>query len=318
MEKKIKLSIVIPAYNVSKYLEKCVMSCVESISHDGSIEILIINDGSTDNTLTIAEELREKYGIITVYSKANGGLSSARNLGIDKAQGEFVFFLDADDYLDKNAIPLITEAIKDAPDVIGLNYSIVYEYNEKKINKHFYAISTRELLISHAYPMGAQFWVVKNDFLKSMDLRFTLNIYHEDNEYTPRMLYLAKSMSIVSEPVYNYLIRQSGSIISSKNIKKSYDLLGIISMYFSFMKKHVDSRDYPLFYDYCMLAFNSCCANAREHSRKDKEVLMEYMLEKKDILDFSLFIKANTIKYKLESLCALVNRRLLYRIMLKL
>lgn len=94
-----RLSIIIPAYNAGKYLEHCVSSCEEQNIPQDEFEIIVVNDGSKDNTWEVAENLANKYSNVKVFSKQNGGSSSARNLGLDNAKGDYITFVDSDDYL---------------------------------------------------------------------------------------------------------------------------------------------------------------------------------------------------------------------------
>lgn len=94
-----RLSIIIPAYNAGKYLERCVSSCEEQSVPQDEFEIIVVNDGSKDNTLEVAESLADKYSNVRFFSKKNGGSSSARNMGLDHAKGDYITFVDSDDYL---------------------------------------------------------------------------------------------------------------------------------------------------------------------------------------------------------------------------
>ncbi len=94
-----RLSIIIPAYNAGKYLERCVGSCEEHSVPQDEFEIIVVNDGSKDNTLEVAESLADKYTNVRLFSKENGGSSSARNMGLDHAKGDYITFVDSDDYL---------------------------------------------------------------------------------------------------------------------------------------------------------------------------------------------------------------------------
>ena len=94
-----RLSIIIPAYNAGKYLERCVSSCEEQSVPQDEFEIIVVNDGSKDNTLEVVESLVDKYSNLRIFSKENGGSSSARNMGLDHAKGDYISFVDSDDYL---------------------------------------------------------------------------------------------------------------------------------------------------------------------------------------------------------------------------
>jgi glycosyltransferase involved in cell wall biosynthesis len=112
------ISIVVPVYNSEKYLEKCLVSLINQTYKN--IEIIVINDGSTDGSLDIAKQLAKRDSRVKVYSKKNGGLSSARNHGIEKASGEYIGFVDSDDYIDCNM------------------YSYLYDALEKNIHKFLF------------------------------------------------------------------------------------------------------------------------------------------------------------------------------------
>ena len=100
----IKVSIVIPVYNVEKYLEECIESAIKQSLND--IEIICINDGSTDSSLEILKKYEKKYSNIIVISQENKGLSASRNVGIRKAKGKYIYFLDSDDFIDTNSMEL--------------------------------------------------------------------------------------------------------------------------------------------------------------------------------------------------------------------
>ena len=93
----VETSVIVPAYNAAEYLEKCVSSVLQQTREN--LEVIVVNDGSTDRTPELCEQLRNKDSRVRVIHKENGGLSSARNLGLEAATGEYVFFLDADDWL---------------------------------------------------------------------------------------------------------------------------------------------------------------------------------------------------------------------------
>ena len=131
---KFELSIIIPCYNVEKYIDECINSVLEQDVN--SYEILLINDGSTDNTLNILESYR-KNSKIKVINQQNGGLSKARNIGLLNAKGEYILFLDSDDFIEKKSLNKILEFIKkNSLDILAFNFFIYYDslnlYCEKR------------------------------------------------------------------------------------------------------------------------------------------------------------------------------------------
>lgn len=135
MNKTNKISIIIPAYNAELYLNECIMSvCKQSYNN---LEIIIVDDGSTDNTLDIIEKIKKKDSRIIVVQKKNGGVSSARNEGMKKATGDYVLFLDADDWLDPDCCEvLMKEALSSDAEIIFFDY--YKEYINKTVRCHAY------------------------------------------------------------------------------------------------------------------------------------------------------------------------------------
>ncbi|MEO2683100.1 glycosyltransferase family 2 protein, partial [Clostridium butyricum] len=122
------ISVIVPAYNVEKYIEECLLSLVNQTYKD--IEIIIINDGSTDKTKEIIIEYQEKYKNITGYNQKNNGVSVARNLGLKIAKGEYVIFVDPDDYLDSTMIEKMHDKLKMTDsDLVICGHNVFYDEN---------------------------------------------------------------------------------------------------------------------------------------------------------------------------------------------
>ena len=115
-----KLSIVIPVYNTEPYLDACLASCLKQDVDLSDYELVIVNDGTKDNAMAIAERFAKEYPNITIISQENAGLSAARNAGLVVSKGDYVWFVDSDDCIDKKALSLIFNKIEDKPDVICL------------------------------------------------------------------------------------------------------------------------------------------------------------------------------------------------------
>ena len=126
-----KVSIIIPVYNVEKYLKKCLDSVVNQTLKD--IEIIVVNDGSPDNSQKIIDEYAKKYSQIASYTKENGGLSDARNYGIKKSKGKYLAFIDSDDFIDHDMIKkMYNKAVKENLDIVVCNSVEVYENGLKR------------------------------------------------------------------------------------------------------------------------------------------------------------------------------------------
>ena len=170
-----KTSIIIPIYNSEKYLHKLLESVINQTYKD--IEIILVNDGSTDNSLNICEEFRSRDNRIKICNKANGGVSSARNEGIETATGEYITFIDADDYIDKNYIEMLVNNIEDG--------YLIKIFNNKKLDFN--------------------------------NIRFDLNTsYMEDTIFVMQYLMQIENIKLISENLYHYETKK-GSLTSSKN-----------------------------------------------------------------------------------------------------
>lgn len=314
----LQLSIIIPAYNAEAWITRCLDSCLAQDVSKDLYEIIVVNDGSIDHTDLIAREYSIKYPNIIVLTKENGGLSSARNAGLGISKGEYVFFLDSDDWISPSSLYKIVASAKEKPDVISIGYKLVYT------DGHFDTIlpkktASREILMSMNYPMGAPFWILSKSFIDKNYLSFVEGIFHEDNEFTPRMLYLAKTIRTIDYPIYNYFIQLQGTIISSKNIKKSYDLLDIIASYRLFAAEHVKKEDEFIFREHSLLAFNSCCANASQCSKEEKFDLYNFITNSNSLLQYLFQYKHyHHYKYILEAFCGRLSAKKLLRYKLNL
>lgn len=231
-------SIIIPVYDVEKYLDQCICSVLSQTYED--YEIILIDDGSTDSSGNICELYKNKFSRkIKVIHQKNGGLSKARNIGISYAQGVYIIFLDSDDYfLDKHALSKIRAKAEDQ-DLIAFEWkeipgnlkdSDIATYCPKyPLEKNFDG-DGREFLEKSlsAYPgMPWYAWrfVYRRQYIQEYKLLFKEGRLYEDVLFTPKAVLLAKSVSILTYPVYGYRVGRSGSITSTVKYKNLYDHL---------------------------------------------------------------------------------------------
>ena len=121
------LTIVIPVYNVEKYIEKCLLSCVHQDIPSDSYEIIVVNDGTKDNSLRIAESIATTHSNISIVSQQNKGLSAARNTGLKLAKGNYIWFIDSDDWIEDNCLSSICQRLAQDIDILQIGYSFAYE-----------------------------------------------------------------------------------------------------------------------------------------------------------------------------------------------
>lgn len=217
----IKISIIVPVFNVEKYLDRCITNIInQSYSN---IEIIIINDGSTDNSLDICNKYKKIDNRIIVINQENQGLSAVRNKGIDIATGEYILFVDSDDILNVDLLKNIESLLNKENDVIcfqhSINDSMEYTYLDIEDKLKLSGEDFLELL----YEKNKMFCVVwkycyRKEFLDENKLKFHEGIIYEDEEWNTIMLCKAKSVIFRDFVGYNYFIREGSITTSNKNI----------------------------------------------------------------------------------------------------
>lgn len=235
MDSIIKVSIVIPVYNVEKYLEECIESAIKQSLSD--IEIICINDGSTDSSLDILKKYEEKYSNIIVTNQENKGLSASRNVGIRKARGKYIYFLDSDDFIDTKSIEVCyKECEKYNLDMVTFDAICFLDknYSGKNLNENY----DRQNLLPQ-YPVnGEEFYVISNksggyrapvwlnfyntEFIRKNNLFFIEGIYHEDEIHTCACLLKAKRVKYINKKFFNRRIRNNSIMTSNFNKKHIY------------------------------------------------------------------------------------------------
>ena len=246
-----KISVIVPIYNVEKYLEKCINSIVFQTYKN--IEILLIDDGSTDKSSYICEEWKKRDSRINVVHKANGGLSDARNCGLNIASGEYVCFIDSDDYIENDYIEKLYKILienKLRVSQCGINY---INENDKKLKQIGYrtdiVLKGREIIKDSCDKHFIENEVVWNrlyDIKIFENLRFPKGKIHEDEYITYKILYNEDKIAITAECLYKY--RQSNnSIMRSKySIKKFRDFSEAYKEKIMYFKEREDIELYDM------------------------------------------------------------------------
>lgn len=209
------LSVIIPVYNVKPYLEKCVESIVDQTYHN--LQIILVDDGSTDGSQTICDELAQKDSRIVVIHKENGGQSTARNVGMDRAKGDYIAFVDSDDWLERNMYEVLINQLEahDA-DLVACSF---YECkgDEKKAvgdSKNISVFNTEEIFINKNQ---LRFLVWNKVFRRSFveKLRFVPGQVYEDFHFCRQVFLKTKKLIYLDVPFYDYRISRPGNTNSS-------------------------------------------------------------------------------------------------------
>jgi len=271
-----RLSIVLPIYNVEKWVGRCIASIRNLGLEPSDYEIVAVNDGSTDDSMKILEAFREKEteaGVETapwvIVNQKNKGLSAARNAGLKAAHGTYVWFVDTDDYLVPGVGKQILEhAENERLDVLCFGLQLVeekggdiiaYDIPDASEGKR---LKGEEFLLKVGMPPAAWCALYRRGFLQSNKLEFLEGVLHEDQEFTPRAYFLARRIAFDPVVVYNYVQRE-GSIMKSANPKKSDDMLVVCQRLWDFAMEHtqIESSIRYLFVNRVSFLFSQALAN---------------------------------------------------------
>lgn len=226
-----KVSVIVPVYNVEQYLS----ACLESICHQTlkEIEIIVVNDGSTDNSLSIIKSFQQKYSNIKLINKKNGGLSSARNAGIKVATAPYLCFIDSDDFIDLDAIEKMYKKAECTHAPLIICNMMLYWSDEKKRNYKDWNIKPHgeydknelyNMLLTGCMGCQCRNKLYDRNIWIENSLSFQEGKYYEDIEMAFKIIQVYQRAYIINETLYKYRMRP-GSIVATPNIKKIKDFV---------------------------------------------------------------------------------------------
>lgn len=236
----IKLSIIIPMYNVEQYIGKCLDSCLNQDLSKDEYEIIVVDDGSSDNSMRIVEKYAAINNNIVILSQTNYGQSTARNRGLEIAQGDFVWFVDSDDWIQPNILNLLlNKAHNEQLDTLCFTFQFVDEeghvYNGGfSMPSLQHAIDGKDFITNYKMPAGPWSAIHRREFLLNKKIKFIEGIKREDEDYTIRAYCSAEKISYEDVVAYNYFQRNGSTMKSEKNIKTAYDLLTVADSLYEF------------------------------------------------------------------------------------
>ena len=235
------ISVVVPIYNVEKFLRRCLTSIAAQTMTD--IEVILVNDGSTDNSPAIMKEFVEKHPAFTSITKENGGLSSARNAGMRIARGEFIAFVDSDDSISPQYLEnLYRAATQGGADIACCDFTFYFPKNERTMkmrcaphrgvfpkNKPF-----RWMLADWTMHYFAWNKLWRRTLFTEHDIEFP-PIYFEDCATSPRLMFFAEKVAVIKEHGY-YYTRHNASILGSMNARKVNDYIRSMGIVRNFLE----------------------------------------------------------------------------------
>ena len=252
MNKKIpKISLIIPVYNVQEYIEKALQSVVNQTFKD--FEVIIVNDGSKDQSVEIVKKFIKKYDNFRLINQENQGLSGARNTGLKEAKGEYIAFIDSDDFIENNFLEeLYNLAVDNDADISYCNCKIYYPkmnwslampfVSRSKVYSKQKALKTLIMDVRlHHYAWNKLY---KKTLFTDNNIDFP-NMFFEDIATTPRLLYFANKCAVSSKGLYHYT-RRKGSILSTMNVKKVNDYTASLGIVRNFIDKQGEYDKYKI------------------------------------------------------------------------
>lgn len=245
MNSIINVSVIIPVYNTAKYIRDTLLSVMNQTLKD--IEILVINDGSTDNSLEIISEIQKSDKRIRVYNQENKGQATARNKGLEEASGEYIYLMDSDDLLAENALETCYNRCKserldfaffDAENFCedgSIHFSTDYDRRGKIDEQVYSGLSFLKLLLEIGeYRVPPWLYFINREFLSSTGLKFVSGLLHEDQIFTAKLFVEAERVGYIPEKFFKRRLRPN-SIMTSKysmrNIETYYVVVSDLMEY---------------------------------------------------------------------------------------
>lgn len=295
------VSIIVPVYNVEKYLKRCLDSLVNQTLKN--IEILIVNDGSPDNSQKIIDKYVEKYpNLIKSFIKKNGGQGSARNFAIKKAKGQYIMYVDSDDFIDKMmAETLYNEAIKNDNDIVVCGNKIFNEDYQCIEKESAYSFNDKNNIMCNFLFGKMAVWnkLFKKELILNNQIDFRSKVWYEDVDFNVKCLFASNKISFVDEPFYNYLLRE-GSTMNNSNIKRNLELLDSFNEIINFCnEKKIFNKYYDELEFLCVYHMYICGITRiinTSNKMKDKiKIIKKYIMYLEN--NFKNFKKNRYIRY---------------------
>lgn len=289
-----RFSVIIPVYKVENYIEKCIESVLKQDFED--YEVLLVDDGSPDNCGLICDKYAELYSNIKTFHKENGGLSDARNYGLEHAKGEYIIFIDSDDWIEEGCFRAFDEAIGlDHPDV--LETTLIEAYSESSVKKDVFFEEylkepiTRERAVNWACNISENTWPAQKkiyamSFLKKNDLKFPKDRLHEDMDWTSRVLYAASIYKGCAYPWYYHRMERQGSITNTISAKNITDVIEMARIHYGYLQERNDDL-HKIVFSRIMRSVYSSINLCKKCSAEDRELVINCIAENRAIFNIT-------------------------------
>lgn len=312
-----KISIIVPIYNSEKYIEKCLNSIANQTLNN--YEVILVDDGSTDNSKKIVDEFIDKYpDKFKYYYQKNSGQASARNLGVEKANGEYVFFVDSDDYIELNACERIYKiADSNGYDIVSFQVKEELENGTEKSSFYYRFDNLPEKNKYILFETSACNKIIKKDLFIRNNLKFIENYIYEDLELIPRLALYTDKIGFMNDKLYHYVIHSDSTMRQKKYNSKLESIFYVMES----LKRNFENTEYTEELEYLFIEHLLHGAVLRylnyEEGYKDIIKIADNM--KKDFPGWkkNKYYKMESMKYKIVCMLAYKKRIKLLKKILK-
>ena len=262
-----EVSVIVPVYNVEKYLERCLNSLVNQTLEN--IEIIIVNDGTKDNSEEIIKKFIDKYPQKIVYlKKENGGLSDARNFGIPYAKGEYIAFLDSDDYVEKDIYKEMYElAKKENSDMVECDF--LWEYPDKTREDIGQVYNGKKEMLEKVRVVA---WnkLIRRSILEKTQIQFPKGLRYEDVEFTYKLIPHLNKISFLKKPYIHYIQRENS--ISNVQNERTKEIFTVLDNVITYYTENNFYDEYKEELEYVYTRFLLCSSLLRMVKINDKDI----------------------------------------------
>lgn len=307
---KNKFSIIVPVYNVEKYLKRCLESIVKQTYNN--YEVIVVCDKSSDNSEIIADKFINKYKWTKIYEE-NTGLSKARNLGLAKARGEYILFLDGDDYFENNLLETLNNNLSESPDILRFQTREIFEDNVINYAEVGFdicdGVNAFKYINRYHFIENSWLYCYKKDFWDKYNFKFMEGCIAEDYGLTPLIIAKADKVKSISYIGYNYVQRDNSLMNNDNNLKKIKKMDDMLKQA-NFMKNKlvsVESKEIISFINNSLIYYSTTLKY--KDFRKYKRILNENKC-------FN-HLKSNKLKTKIKNYLIKLNAYVFYNYILR-
>lgn len=296
------LSIIVPAYNSAAYIRKCLLSCCNQDIPMLDYELIVVDDGSTDNTKEIVCNLQKEYSNIKYIYQNNAAQGAARNNGLRQALGKYVWFVDSDDWIKENCLNVIVTTLKENDlNGVTVGHATLYgqelrrwrTFDETKI------LSGKELLSRSIFLISPTYTIWKRSHLIDNKLFFKEKLFHEDSEICPRLYYVSDRIGFINDILY-FVYQNPVSTTRGGNPKRAFDIVTVVRELSRFSVTLKEKNILVSLNNYISEAINASLYNTYKFNGEQELKLNKLWYENRDL--FKHLLDSNVMKYRFEGL----------------